>query len=90
MSSDIKTFAQEIAGELSYLQKEVWTLEECARYMGITPESLMQLNHKGAITYSKPSGGRCYYLKEDVIRYLTNNKIYSQKDLQDKAHEKTI
>ncbi|GAB6394669.1 MAG: helix-turn-helix domain-containing protein [Bacteroidales bacterium] len=62
-------------------QREVLTLKEAARYMGLAVGTLYRLTCKKRITHFKP-GGKIIYLKlSDIQEYMLRNRIATADDL---------
>lgn len=58
------------------MERKLLSSKQAAAYLGITTNSLYQLNHKKMIShYSARSGGRLCYDIADLDNYLTFNRI---------------
>lgn len=65
--------------------KEIYTLKEAAKFLGISESSLYKKTSKRAIPYSAPSNGKIYFTKSDLINYLKSNRISSSEEITTKA-----
>lgn len=75
--NDIKTL-------LTMELKTVLTTEEAALYMGISSESVRRLCRTGKLTHYRP-GMKIYIKKEDIDKYITQNKVVGDIDLYDEV-----
>jgi excisionase family DNA binding protein len=62
-------------------QKDVLTLKEAAKYMGLTMGMLYRLTSTHALPFYKP-GGKIIYLKiSDIQAYMLRNRIASRDEI---------
>ena len=66
-------------------QKEILTLEESARYLGVSRQHLSKLLSDNEIPYFKPSRKLRYIYLNDLKSYMTRNRIYSDSDLDEQV-----
>lgn len=72
--------------KVALLQKEVLTIDEASLYTGYTVDYLYKLIHLKEIPYRKPPKGRkLFFIKEELISWLTSNKEYSNEQLDQRA-----
>ena len=58
-------------------KKKVLTLEEACDYAGISRSYLYKLTSTGAIPHSKPNGKLIYFERDELERWLLQNKMFS-------------
>mgnify|MGYP003244150642 FL=1 len=66
--------------------KEVLTLEEAARFMGVTKSSLYKMTHNQVIPYFKPNNKMVYFEKSELLKWLRQNPVASQGQISEEAH----
>lgn len=62
--------------------KEIWTSSELLKYTGMSYSKLTKLTSSFAIPFYKPTNGSLYFKKDEIIEWLTSNKIYSDSDAE--------
>ena len=70
--------------------KEIWTSSELLKYTGMSYSKLTKLTSSFAIPFYKPTNGSLYFKKDEILEWLTSNKIYSDSDAENflKNHKK--
>ena len=66
--------------------KEVLTLEEAARFMGVTKSSLYKMTHEQTIPYYKPNGKMVYFEKAELLTWIRRNAIASKAQDSEEAN----
>ena len=66
--------------------KEVLTLEEAARFMGVTKSSLYKMTHEQTIPYYKPNGKMVYFEKTELLTWIRRNAIASKAQVSEEAN----
>lgn len=66
--------------------KEVLTLEEAARFMGVTKSSLYKMTHEQTIPYYKPNGKMVYFEKVELLTWIRRNAIASKAQVSEEAN----
>lgn len=66
--------------------KEVLTLEEAARFMGVTKSSLYKMTHEHTIPYYKPNGKMVYFEKTELLTWIRRNAIASKAQVSEEAN----
>ena len=66
--------------------KEVLTLEEAARFMGVTKSSLYKMTHEQTIPYYKPNGKMVYFEKAELLTWIRRNAIASKAQVSEEAN----
>lgn len=69
----------------AYIFKEILTLDEAARYMGITKNHLYKLTMYRKIPHYKPGGKMCYFRRADLDGWMTSNRVATAEELADRA-----
>lgn len=64
--------------------KEVLTLEEAARFMGVTKSSLYKMTHEQTIPYYKPNGKMVYFEKTELLTWIRRNALRQRHRFQKK------
>ena len=71
--------------KMVYASKEILNLEEAARFIGVTRSQLYKLTHAHAIPYFKPSGNLVYFERTELLKWLRQNPVRSQAQLDEEA-----
>ncbi len=58
-------------------QKTILTFKEATDYLGISESSLYKLTSSCAITFYKPNGGKIYFKREDLDKWMLQNEVKS-------------
>jgi excisionase family DNA binding protein len=65
--------------------KEMLTLIEAAEFMGVSKSTLYKMSYNRALPIFKPTGGRIYFKRDDILNYLQQNRIKSNKEIEEAA-----
>ena len=65
--------------------KDVLTVPEAARYLGLSRAYLYKLMMRHAVSYSKPGGKVCYFSRQDLDRYMMSNPYHTKAEIQAQA-----
>lgn len=60
-------------------------LEEAAVYLHYSPKYLYRLTHEGRIAFYKPEGGKLFFTKEDLDKFILRNRHAADFELHDTA-----
>lgn len=86
---EIAQIAAAVAEALSKItplhQKEFLTLEEAARYTGLTKSALYKLTSTRKIPFSKPNGKNCFFKRTELEAWLMSNPVATADELNDRA-----
>ena len=63
------------------------SFNEAAQYLGFKRAYLYKLVHWGKITHYKPTGGRLYFLKEDLDAFIRSGKRTADYELKAQADQ---
>lgn len=77
--------ADVIAKRVAINTKEVLTADEAATYLGISKSFLYKLTMRKAIPHYKPNGKLCYFEREELNRWLLQNRCSTDAELTDEA-----
>ena len=67
--------------------KDVLTLEEAAKFMGIARSSLYKLTHEQLIPFFKPNGKMVFFEKADLVAWMKQNRVSSKKEIATEADQ---
>lgn len=68
-----------------HLGKEMLTLDKTATFMGVSKSTLYKMSHNRDMPIYKPTGGRIYFKKDDLIEYIQSNRIMSKREIEREA-----
>lgn len=86
---EIKQIAAEVAAriaETDICTKAVLTIEEAAKYMGVSKSYLYKLTMSRGIPHTKPTGGKCYFNRVELEEWLKANPVMVQADIIEAAN----
>jgi len=55
-------------------QKTALTVDEAAKFTGLSRNYIYKLAHQKRISYFKPNGGRLFFKKDDLEKFLFRNR----------------
>ena len=61
----------------SLLSKEILSFKEAAQYLDLSESSLYKLTSNSKITFFKPNGGKLYFKKIDLDKWMLQNESKS-------------
>lgn len=62
------------------LQKQILTFREALDYLDVSKSFLYKLTSSRKITFLKPNGGKIYFQKEELDKWILQNKFSSISD----------
>ena len=70
--------------------KEIWTSSDLMKYTGMSYSALTKLTSTGEIPYYKPTNGKLFFLKSEILEWIKNHRIFSQQAAENflKNHKK--
>lgn len=71
---------KEIIKDLA-MEKQYFSLDEAASYIGIAKQTLYHHTHQGNISFYKPNGKLIVFKKEDLDKWLEQHRIPSNQEL---------
>ena len=85
MTDELKQVADLITANIIHTTKAVLTVEETAKYMGISKSTLYKMTMRKQIPHSKPNGKVCYFDRLELERWLLSNRVATSDELCDRA-----
>lgn len=73
---------------ISYTIKEYLTIDDVAKYLGVTKSMVYKLTSSKQITVYKPTGKGIYIRREDLLKWIKRNPILSNEDLMAAVNQK--
>ena len=71
--------------QLLHQGKDVLTLEEAAKFMGIARSSLYKMTHEQTIPFYKPNGKLIFFEKSDLLAWVRTNRVSSEAEISEEA-----
>lgn len=71
--------------QLLHQGKDVLTLEEAAKFMGIARSSLYKMTHEQTIPFYKPNGKMIFFEKSDLLAWVRKNRVSSEAEIFEEA-----
>ena len=65
--------------------KEVLTIEECAMLTGMAVKNLYRHTSDRTIPFYKPMGGKVYFRKEEIERWMLRNRQPTKDEVESEA-----
>lgn len=62
--------------------KKALNVADVALLLGISESRVRHMANDGTLPYSKPNGGKLYFDKEDIERYLLSNRQLSKSEIE--------
>ena len=85
MLENLQELADIITANIISTTKAVLTVDEAARYMGVSKSSLYKLMMRKLIPYSRPNGKVCYFDRLELEKWLMSNRVATENELNDRA-----
>lgn len=85
MTDELKQVADLITANIISTTKAVLTVDEAARYMGVSKSSLYKMMMRREVPYSKPNGKVCYFDRLELEAWLMSNRQATADEIRDKA-----
>jgi excisionase family DNA binding protein len=72
--------------------KEILTVEEAAKFMGIARSSLYKMTSDQLIPFYRPNGKMIYFEKSEILAWIRRNRQSSKTEIQEAAimHEQKL
>ena len=71
--------------QLLHQGKDVLTLEEAAKFMGIARSSLYKMTHEQTIPFYKPNGKMIFFEKSDLLAWVRKNRVSFEAEISEEA-----
>ena len=65
--------------------KEVLTVEEAAKFMGMARSSLYKMTSDQAIPFYRPNGKMIFFEKTDILSWIRKNRVSSREEIDEQA-----
>lgn len=82
---EIKELAAEIEANIRICTKEVLTVDEAAKYLGLSKSYLYKMTHYQQIPHYKPGGKICYFKRTELERWLTEKRVATRDEISRRA-----
>lgn len=81
---------EQLIQEQQIHHKEILSLKEAAKYLGISKSTLYKMTFENKISHYKPAGKLIYFKKQDLERYLLKHKVKSNDELESDIESKLL
>ena len=85
MEINLEKVADLIAANVINTLKKVLTVDEAAKYMGISKSTLYKMMMRREIPYSKPGGKVCFLNRMELEAWLMSNRMATADEISDQA-----
>lgn len=65
--------------------KEVLTVEEAAKFMGMARSSLYKMTSDQSIPFYRPNGKMIFFEKSDILSWIRKNRVSSREEIEEEA-----
>lgn len=65
--------------------KEVLTVEEAAKFMGMARSSLYKMTSDQTIPFYRPNGKMIFFEKTDILSWIRKNRVSSREEIEEEA-----
>ena len=65
--------------------KEVLTVEEAAKFMGMARSSLYKMTTDQTIPFYRPNGKMIFFEKSDILSWIRKNRVSSREEIEEEA-----
>ena len=65
--------------------KEVLTVEEAAKFMGMARSSLYKMTSDQTIPFYRPNGKMIFFEKSDILSWIRKNRVSSREENEEEA-----
>lgn len=85
MNENWQQVADLITANIISTTKAVLTVDEAARYMGISKSTLYKMMMRREIPYSKPNGKVCFFDRKELETWLMSNRVATSNEITERA-----
>jgi excisionase family DNA binding protein len=64
--------------------KEILTVQECAKFLGVSVQTIHLKTSRNELPYYKPSR-RIYFLKDEIIKWIMSHPIKTSEQIEEEA-----
>lgn len=89
MYEQIHELAATFAEQVAFVNKEVLTSDEAARYLGVSKSTLYKWTMNRTIPHFKPAGKICYFNRSELEAWMQSRRISTEQELNEKAQMMT-
>lgn len=82
---ELKHLAEQIADKIIFCSKEVLTIDEVSKYMGLKKSTLYRLTMNREIPCYKPTGRTVYFNRRELEEWLQSNRASTGAELNQQA-----
>ena len=75
----------EILEDILDSTKEVLTVEEAAKFMGLARSTLYKMTCEQTIPFYRPNGKMIYFEKSAILSWIRKNRVYSTEEINEEA-----
>jgi len=75
----------EVTENLLFQSKEVLTVEEAAKFLGLSKSFVYKMTHEGTIPFYKPNGKVCYFEKNELLEWMRKNRVSTKDEVDESA-----
>ena len=79
--------AKMVTAEMQIYAKEVLTLEEASKFLGLSKSYLYKMTMNNTIPYYKPNGKLCYFNRTELEQWMQSNRIATAEEMADEANK---
>ena len=72
---------------LTIFSKTYLTVEECAKYLGLKPETIRRYMYDGELSYCRPSGKNVFISRKDLDEFVEKGRVVSNAELSARASD---
>ena len=65
--------------------KEVLTVEQAAKFMGMARSSLYKMTSDQTIPFYRPNGKMIFFEKSDILSWIRKNRVSSREEIEEEA-----
>ena len=65
--------------------KEVLTVEEAAKFMGMARSSLYKMTSDQTIPFYRPNGKMIFFEKSDILSWIRKNRVSTREEIEEEA-----
>lgn len=86
MDDILLAIEQLIDSKLTKKEKDYLDVQEACFLLSISKSTIYKFNLRKVIPYYRPTGSKkIYYLKKDVLKYLSENRFMSKREMDEQS-----
>jgi excisionase family DNA binding protein len=74
----------------AFVGKDILSFKEASQYLDLSESSLYKLTSDSKITFHKPNGGKLYFKKSDLDKWMLQNESKSVMEIESEILEKSM